>query len=99
MSERIPVGGFDGELVAVEETTPMGRESRRQDVFYGGEYVGQIVYWPRRRGGVTHYGWQRAKAARNSRLLTKHDAIRDILSNRPVPVDAPIGLTKFMLMP
>ena len=62
------------------ETTPvMGSEEKREEVFLAGNYVGAIVYRRRRVAVGSEYGWQREKAAKQSKLLTNHDAIADLL--------------------
>lgn len=62
--------------VTAQRTMTMGTELRRDEVFRDGVYVGEVVYVARRRRAGTHYGWRPAKAAAQSRLDTRVDAIR-----------------------
>lgn len=45
-------------------------------IYQDGDYIGNIVYVASRRRAGTEYGWRPAKAAAQSRLSTKEDAIR-----------------------
>lgn len=58
-----------------ERTITMGSELRRDAIFTDGEYVGEIVYTSRRTSAGTDYGWRPAKAAPQSSLTTKGEAI------------------------
>lgn len=77
MSKR----GWPSLGVALEETPALEDEMTRLDVLHGDEYVGQIIYRRRKLPGGkgSAYGWQRAKAPRNSKLLTQRGAIEELI--------------------
>ena len=59
-----------------ETLTMSDDELDRRDIMLDGVYIGQVVYRKRpRKGGGTSYGWQPAKAAKQSRFLTFGDAV------------------------
>ncbi len=57
-------------------TLIMGTEIRREEVVDGEDvYVGEVVYVRRKTARGSVYGWRPAKAAPQSRLTSKVDAI------------------------
>lgn len=60
-----------------------GDERSRRDVFYRGTYIGQVVYRGRKlKQGGTEYGWQPAKAPKQSALTSSSDAIKKLMDER-----------------
>lgn len=55
-------------------------EIMRRVILRGGERVGDIIYRRRKlRSSGSLYGWQLARAPRNSALTTQADAVRKLL--------------------
>lgn len=73
---RINVNTLTMPGVTCERTLTMGNESHREAIYDGNTYVGEIVYVSRTTQLGTLYGWRPAKAAAQSKLTTKIDAIR-----------------------
>ena len=60
-------------------TITFGTEMHREEIFSGGDYIGEIVYVRRKRSKFTEYGWRPAKSAAQSRLTDKVSAIERLM--------------------
>jgi hypothetical protein len=68
--------------VTAEETCQRGREIRRDVVYHGDEFIGEVVY-VERNGGI-EYGWRPATADHSSPLACRVVAVSQLPKLRKV---------------
>lgn len=67
----------DNELLpGIETENEIGVREHEEAIYQDGEYIGNILYTTRKVQWGTKFGWRPTKAAKQSALTTKVDAIR-----------------------